>query len=218
MKHPNQNDDTLYFIDSFMTQVGSFLTSFCERDTLDTQMLGTEYKGCIEMTEFDLERDMSPPAVQSHLSDEASQVFETTDSERPLETPSLETPPTLELKELPSHLEYAYLGEDSQLPVIISSELTKDEKERLLCVLKAHKRAIAWKLFDIKGIHPSFCTHKILMTEEFKPVVQPQRRLNPNMQDVVKKEVIKLLDAGLIYPISDSSWVSPVQVVPKRGV
>ena len=76
----------------------------------------------------------------------------------------------------------------------------------------------AWKLVDIKGINPSFCTHKILMEEEYKPVVQPQRRLNPNMQDVVKKEVLKLLDTGLIYPISDSAWVSPVQVVPKKGV
>ncbi|KAC9709418.1 hypothetical protein E3N88_45354 [Mikania micrantha] len=70
---------------------------------------------------------------------------------------------------------------------------------------------------DIKGIHPSFCTHRILMEEDYKPVVQPQRRLNPNMSEVAKKEVLKLLDAGLIYPISDSAWVSPVQVVPKKG-
>ena len=83
--------------------------------------------------------------------------------------------------------------------------------------LKAHKRALAWKISDIQGISPSFCTHKILMEDTFKPVVQPQRRLNPNMKEVVKKEVIKLMDAGLIYPISDSSWVSPVQVVPKKG-
>ncbi|KAD2806207.1 hypothetical protein E3N88_39584 [Mikania micrantha] len=91
------------------------------------------------------------------------------------------------------------------------------EKSRLIKVLKANKQAIAWKLMDIKGIHPSFCTHRILMEEDYKPVVQPQRRLNPNMSEVVKKEVLKLLDAGLIYPISDSAWVSPVQVVPKKG-
>ena len=84
-------------------------------------------------------------------------------------------------------------------------------------VLGQHKRAFTWKISDIKGISPSFCTHKILMEEEYKLVVQPQRRLNPNMKEVVKKEVVKLLDAGLIYPISDSSWVSPVQVVPKKG-
>ncbi|KAL5565157.1 hypothetical protein UlMin_028321 [Ulmus minor] len=55
------------------------------------------------------------------------------------------------------------------------------------------------------------------MEETYKPLVQPQRRLNPSMQEVVKKEVVKLMDAGIIYPISDSSWVSPVQVVPKKG-
>ncbi|GJZ47496.1 reverse transcriptase domain-containing protein [Tanacetum coccineum] len=70
---------------------------------------------------------------------------------------------------------------------------------------------------DIKGIDSSFCTHKILMEDEFKPSVQSQRRVNPNIKEVVKKEVIKLIDARLIYPISDSSWVSYVQVVPKKG-
>nr|GEX18027.1 DNA-directed DNA polymerase [Tanacetum cinerariifolium] len=87
----------------------------------------------------------------------------------------------------------------------------------LLKVLKSHKRAIAWKIFDIKGIDPRFCTHKILMDDDFKPVVQHQRRVNPKIHEVVKKEVIKLLDAGLIYPISDSSWVSLVHCVPKKG-
>ncbi|GKE82298.1 reverse transcriptase domain-containing protein, partial [Tanacetum coccineum] len=72
-------------------------------------------------------------------------------------------------------------------------------------------------IVDIKGIDSSFCTYKILMEDEFIPSVQPQRRVNPNVKEVVKKEVIKLLDAGLIYPISDSPWVSPVQVVPKKG-
>ncbi|XP_076956490.1 uncharacterized protein LOC143631694 [Bidens hawaiensis] len=70
---------------------------------------------------------------------------------------------------------------------------------------------------DIQGVSPNFCMHRILMEDEYKPVIQPQRRLNPNMSEVVKKEVIKLLDVGLIYLISDSSWVSPVQVVPKKG-
>src|ERR1044071_5304644 len=131
--------------------------------------------------------------------------------------PSLEIPPPLELKVLPSHLEYAYLGENASLPFIISSKLTEEEKSRLLDVLKAHKQAITWRLSDIKGISPTYCTHRILMEDNYKPVVQPQRRLNPNMQDVVRKEVLKLMDAGLIYPISDSPWVSPTQVVPKKG-
>ncbi|KAD6119077.1 hypothetical protein E3N88_10348 [Mikania micrantha] len=117
----------------------------------------------------------------------AFEVFGSTD---PVEKPSVEAPPSLELKELPSHLEYAFLDGDSDLPVIISSSLTKEEKSRLIDVLKANKQAIAWKLMDIKGIHPSFCTHRILIEEDYKPVVQPQRRLNPNMSEVVKKEVV----------------------------
>ncbi|MCQ7285327.1 reverse transcriptase domain-containing protein, partial [Salmonella enterica] len=102
-------------------------------------------------------------------------------------------------------------------PVIISSKLNSVEKEKLINLFKKHKNAIAWKLVDIKGISPSMCTHKILMNDDYKTVIQPQRRVNPNVQEVVKNEVIKLLDAGLIYPISDSPWVSPVQVVPKKG-
>ncbi|GJU68191.1 reverse transcriptase domain-containing protein, partial [Tanacetum coccineum] len=92
-----------------------------------------------------------------------------------------------------------------------------EEKAALIKVLKSHKRAIAWKLSDIKGINPEFYTHKILMEEDYKPVVQHQRRVNPKIHDVIKKEVEKLLDAGLIYPISDSPWVSPVHCVPKKG-
>nr|GEY93561.1 DNA-directed DNA polymerase [Tanacetum cinerariifolium] len=70
---------------------------------------------------------------------------------------------------------------------------------------------------DIKGISSSFCTHKILIEDDFKPVIQPQRRLNPKVQDLVKHEIVKLLDSGLIYPISDSSWVSPIHDVAKKG-
>nr|GEX52311.1 reverse transcriptase domain-containing protein [Tanacetum cinerariifolium] len=70
---------------------------------------------------------------------------------------------------------------------------------------------------EIQGINPEFCTHKILMEEDYKPAVQHQRRVNPKIYDVIKKEVEKLLDAGLIYLISDSPWVSPVHCVPKKG-
>nr|GEZ61048.1 reverse transcriptase domain-containing protein [Tanacetum cinerariifolium] len=90
-------------------------------------------------------------------------------------------------------------------------------KTALITVLKSHKRAIAWKLSDIKGIDPEFFTHKILIEEDFKPAVQHQRRVNPKIHDVIKQEVLKLLDAGLIYPISDSPCVSPVHCVPKKG-
>ncbi|XP_075487951.1 uncharacterized protein LOC142527119 [Primulina tabacum] len=130
---------------------------------------------------------------------------------------SLEEPPTLELKPLPPHLKYVYLGENNKLSVIISSSLTDDMESKLLGVLKEHKGAFAWKVSDIKGISPSICMHKILMEDKYSPLAQPQRRLNPKMQEVVKAETIKLLDAGIIYPISDSAWVSPVQCVPKKG-
>nr|GEU92772.1 DNA-directed DNA polymerase [Tanacetum cinerariifolium] len=130
---------------------------------------------------------------------------------------SIDEPPELELKELPSYLEYAFLEGTDKLLVIISKELKDEEKSAFLKVLKSHKQAIAWKIFDIKGIDPPFCTHKILMEYDFKPTVQHQRRVNPKIHKVIKKEVIKLLDARLIYPISDSPWVSPVHCVPKKG-
>ncbi|GKB18590.1 reverse transcriptase domain-containing protein, partial [Tanacetum coccineum] len=122
-----------------------------------------------------------------------------------------------ELKNLAQHLEYAYLHRDKSFPIIILSKLSEKEKMSLLQVLEKRKRAIAWKMSDIKGISPSYCTHKILMEDDYKPVIQPQRSLNPKVQDVVKNEIVKLFDSGLIYTISDSSWVSPIHVVPKKG-
>ncbi|GJT13930.1 reverse transcriptase domain-containing protein [Tanacetum coccineum] len=107
--------------------------------------------------------------------------------------------PEVELKELPPHLEYAFLEENNKLPVIISKDLSQDEKTSLINVLKNRKQAIAWKLSDIRGIDPEFCSHKILLEDDYEPSVQHQRRVNPKIHDVIKKEVEKLLDAGLIY-------------------
>nr|GEV24433.1 reverse transcriptase domain-containing protein [Tanacetum cinerariifolium] len=129
----------------------------------------------------------------------------------------VDEPPEVELKDLPPHLKYAFLEGDDKLLVIIAKDLSVEEKTALIMVFKSHKRAIAWKISDIKGIGPEFCTQKILMEEEFEPAVQHQRRVNPKIHDVIKQEVLKLLDAGLIYPISDSPWVSPVHCVPKKG-
>nr|GFC21242.1 reverse transcriptase domain-containing protein [Tanacetum cinerariifolium] len=92
---------------------------------------------------------------------------------------SVEEPPELELKELPSHLEYAFLEDSNKLP--------------------------------------RFYTHKILMEDDYKPSFQIQRRVNPKIHDVIKKEVIKLLDVGMMYPISDNPWVRPIYYVPKKG-
>ncbi|GKA27547.1 reverse transcriptase domain-containing protein [Tanacetum coccineum] len=130
---------------------------------------------------------------------------------------SIDEPPEVELKDLPPHLEYAFLEDNNKLPVIIAKDLSVDENTALIKVLKSRKKVIAWKLSDIKGINPEFCSHKILMEEDYEPAVQHQRRVNPKIHDVIKKEVEKLLDAGLIYPIIDSPWVSPVHCVPKKG-
>nr|GEW46636.1 reverse transcriptase domain-containing protein [Tanacetum cinerariifolium] len=111
---------------------------------------------------------------------------------------SVDEPPEVELKDLPFHLKYAFLEGDNKLSVIIAKDLSVEEKTALITVLKSHKRAIAWKLSDIKGINPEFCTHKILIEEDFEPAVQHQRRVNPKIHDVIKQEVIKLLEAGSI--------------------
>nr|GEZ11676.1 reverse transcriptase domain-containing protein [Tanacetum cinerariifolium] len=119
---------------------------------------------------------------------------------------SIDEPPKVELKDLPPHLEYAFLEGDDKFPVIIAKDLSVEEKATLIKVLKSHKQAIAWKLSDIKGINPKFCTHKILMEDDFEQAVQHQRRVNLKIHDLIKKEVLKLLDVELIYPISDSPW------------
>ncbi|CAN6676957.1 unnamed protein product [Malus baccata var. baccata] len=130
--------------------------------------------------------------------------------------PSVVQPPTLELKPLPSHLKYVFLGDDETLPVIISCSLMAQEEGKLVRVLKEYKTTIGWTLADIKGISPTTCMHHILLEEGSKTSREAQRRLNPPMMEVVKKEIIKLLDCGVIYPISDSRWVSPVQCVLKK--
>nr|GEX71932.1 reverse transcriptase domain-containing protein [Tanacetum cinerariifolium] len=121
-------------------------------------------------------------------------------------------PPKVELKELPPHLEYVFLGENEKWPVIIAKDLSFNEKSALIDVLKSRKKAIAWKLTDIRGIDPEFCLHKILLEEDYSPKVHIQRRVNPKIHDVIKKEVKKLLDAGLIYPISNSPWINSDEI------
>jgi hypothetical protein len=108
------------------------------------------------------------------------------------------------------------LGQDKTYPVIVSDELSPEENEKLLSLLKKHKKVIGYSIKDLKGLSPAFCTHRIPMEDQFKLIVEHQRRLTHAMRQVVKKEVIKLLDAGIIYPVLDSEWVSPVHCVPKK--
>ena len=115
------------------------------------------------------------------------------------------TKPKVELKMLPSHLKYVFLEGGSNKLVIISNSLSPSKEEKLIEVLKVNSGAIAWSISDVKGISPSYCMYRIFMEEDFNLVAQPQRRLNPMMKEEVRNEVLKLLDAGIIYPISDSA-------------
>nr|GEX59506.1 DNA-directed DNA polymerase [Tanacetum cinerariifolium] len=194
--------------DFILEEIKTFLRTPNELSNLDDDYYDTE--GDIFYLEKLLNEDLSfnLPLMKT---EDLKQVDAT------MKKSSIEEPSELELKELPSHLEYAFLEGTDKLPVIFSKELKDEGKSALLKVLKSHKWAITWKISDIKVIDPRFCTHKILMEDDFKPAVQHQRRVNPKIHEVIKKEVIKLLDAGLIYPILDSPWVSPVHCVPKKG-
>ncbi|GJV21969.1 reverse transcriptase domain-containing protein [Tanacetum coccineum] len=173
-------------------------------------------EGDILLLESFLNDDPSlPPPTQGNYFPETRKELKVCEAKN--DKSSIDEPPKVELKDLPPHLEYAFLEGDNRLPVIIARDLSIKEKAALIKVLKSHKRAIAWKLSDIKGINPEFYTHKILMEKDYKLAVQHQRRVNLKIHDVIKKEVEKLLDAGLIYPISDGPWVSLVHCVPKEG-
>ena len=121
------------------------------------------------------------------------------------------------MKELSRHLKYEFLEPEKRKPVIISAALIEAEEKKLLTNLRKYKEAIAWSIEDLKGISPSICMHKILLEDNAKSSIEHQRRLNPVMKEVVRKEVLKWLNASFIYAISDSSWVSLVHVIPKKG-
>ena len=136
--------------------------------------------------------------------------------ESPPAKPSIEEAPKLELKALPPHLRYEFLGYGDTLPIIIALDLDEQQVQSLVKVLKRFKRATGWTIADIIGIPPGICSHKIKLMPDHKPSIEHQRRLNLPMQEVMKKKIIKWLDAGVIYLIADSSWVCPVQCVPKK--
>ena len=121
------------------------------------------------------------------------------------------------IKELPEHLKYAFLQPEKAKPVIFLAGLTELEEQKLLEILRKYKKVIAWSIDDLKGISHSICMHKILLEEIVKTSIEHKRRLNPVMKEVVRKEVLKWMNVGFIYAISDSPWVSPVHVVSKKG-
>jgi hypothetical protein len=125
--------------------------------------------------------------------------------------------PEVDLKPLPNGLKYEFLGPYKTYPVFVSDEFSPEENEKLLNLLQKHRKVIGYSINDLKGLSPAFCTHRIPMEDHCKLVVDHQMRLTHAMREVVKKEVIKLLDAGIIYPVPHSEWVSPVHCVPKKG-
>ncbi|GJX55501.1 hypothetical protein Tco_0285398 [Tanacetum coccineum] len=209
MKHSYSNDNTCFSIDEILEEdfdalldEGSKIFHSIEETLLEKEIF----------SEFDEFIAMAADENSKSESDTEESPFEkiTINTYYKIQT-SLEEPPTnLELKPLPDNLEYVFLEEPSFLLVIIPSQLSAQNKSKLVSVLKNHKEAFAWKMIDIHGICPSFCKDTIQLLDDKKPVVQKQRRLNPNMQEVVKKEIMKLLDTGIIYPIVDSPWVSPI--------
>ena len=116
-----------------------------------------------------------------------------------------------------SGLRYAFLNNDQNYPMIISDKLSQEESLHLLTILEKHRSAFGHSLQDLKGISPALCTHRIPIDPNSIHSRDPQCRLNNVMSEVVKKEVLKLLHAGIIYPVPHSEWVSHVQVVPKKG-
>ncbi|GJX54164.1 hypothetical protein Tco_0282533 [Tanacetum coccineum] len=208
MKHSYSNDDTCFNIDVIDEILEEDFDALLDEESKILHSIkGTilEEKLFAEFDEF-----MAMTADENSESDSETEEppFEkiTFNTDYKIKT-SLEEPYLdRELKPLPDNLEYVFLEEPSFLPVILSSQLSEQNKNKLIYVLKRHKQAFAWKTTDIPGICPSFCKHKIQLLDDKKPVIQKQRRLNPNMQDVVKNEIAKLLDTGIIYPISDSPW------------
>ncbi|GJY79412.1 reverse transcriptase domain-containing protein [Tanacetum coccineum] len=192
--------------DFLLDEVDAFLA--LEDDPTSPEVDNSYYnpEGDILLLESFLNDDPSPPPNQGNYLPEIRK--EQKVCEAKTDKSSIDEPPEVKLKDLPPHLEYAFLEGDNKLPMIIAKDLSVKEKAALIKVLKSHKRAIAWKLSDIKGINPEFFTHKILMEEDYKLAVQHQRRVNLKIHDVIKKEVEKLLDAGLNYPISDSHWLN----------
>ncbi|GKE29339.1 reverse transcriptase domain-containing protein [Tanacetum coccineum] len=219
MKHSNSNDGTCFSID--------VIDEILEEDFDAILDKGSKILHSIEGTileekvfaEFDEFMAMTVDENSESDSDENEPKFKkiTFNTDHKIKT-SLEDPPSdLELKPLLDNLEYVFLEKPYFLLVIISSQLFEQNKNKLVYVLKSHKQAFAWKTTNIPRICPSFYKHKIQLLDDKKPVVQKQIRLNPNMQEVVKKEIVKLLDTGIIYPITDSPWVSPIHCVPKKG-
>ncbi|GJX14917.1 reverse transcriptase domain-containing protein [Tanacetum coccineum] len=174
IKHSYSNDDTCFIIDVIDEILEEdFDALLDEGSKILHSIKGTILEEEI-FSEFDKFIAMASNENYDSESDEEEPKFEkiTINTDYKIKT-SLEEPPTdLELKPLPDNLEYVFLEEPSFLLVIISSQLSTQNKSKLVFVLKKHKEVFAWKTTDIPGICPSLCKHKIQLLDDKKPVVQ----------------------------------------------
>ncbi|GJV94164.1 reverse transcriptase domain-containing protein [Tanacetum coccineum] len=197
------SQEVLGFSDVITKDADAFLALADDPTSPEVDESYYDPEGDILILEALLNSDPSPPPNQGNYLPEITKELKICKTK--ISKSSIEELPEVEVKDLPSHLEYAFLEDNNKLPVIITKDLSVTA---LIKVLKFRKQAIAWKLSNIKGINQEFCSHKILMEEDYEPAVQHHRKVNPKIHDVIKKEVEKLLDAGLIYPILDSPWLN----------
>nr|GEY73740.1 reverse transcriptase domain-containing protein [Tanacetum cinerariifolium] len=155
--------------DFLLEEVDVFLALEDDPTSPEVNQSYVDTEGGILLLEAFLDDDPSlPPPNQGNYLPEVRKELKICEAKS--DKSSIDEPPEVELKDLPPHLKYVFLEGDDKFPVIIAKDLSVEEKIALITVLKSHKRAIAWKLSDIKGIDLEFCTHKILMEEDFEPV------------------------------------------------
>ena len=171
IKHPSDND-SFFRVDVLDAIVSSQLAP---SEPLDTSLTHDDPSTCEDETVQKYVKWMD------YFDQNRKKYFEFLGASPSRLTPSIEKPPVVEVKQLPNHLRYSYFGEESTLPVTISSSLSNMKEEKLLKILKEHKEAIGWSPADIKGIRPSMCMHRILLEEDNKLKVDAQRCLNPSI-------------------------------------
>ncbi|XP_021727899.1 uncharacterized protein LOC110695013 [Chenopodium quinoa] len=186
--------DEVHRIDTLERDLEEFRERLYERDPLQATLTGSLVEEGEEAKGYDL-------LLNQPLAHEVMK-FEVLNMEAKEERTT--PPPKVELKPLPPLLKYAFLDDSESYPVIVNAKLDDTSLEKLLVVLREYRDVIGYKIDDIKGISPTICMHKILLDDDHASSIEHQRRLNPNMKEVVKKEVLKLLEAGIIYPISDT--------------
>ncbi|XP_021852340.1 uncharacterized protein [Spinacia oleracea] len=202
MRYPSSTNEKCLFFDSFDPIVNDMhehlLTT---NDPLELVLLNRHGLGTLgfEVANYKELLDAPPPCAQP---EECMLVL---DGKEALDAAEIgKEAPKVELKPLPSSLRYAFLGPNSSYPVIINSSLDDEQVLKLTHVLKRHQRALGYTIGDLKGVSPTLCMHHIDLEDNAVPHRERQRKLNPPMGEVVKKEIIKLLAAGIIYPISNS--------------